>query len=104
MLRSAERPVILVITTERPSMPTTVTAVQARKTGHPDSRTNQSVQLTRWSTNRVCAGAQKPVKCITRTSGARGISVVRPVRDDAVPAVDTTEHEHQHIVITGAAG
>jgi len=46
ILRRADRPVILVMTTERPSMATTVTAVQARKTGHPDNSTNQSVQLT----------------------------------------------------------
>jgi len=46
ILRTAARPVILVMTTERPSMRTTVAAVQARKTGHPDNSTNQSVQLT----------------------------------------------------------
>ena len=46
ILRTADWPVILVMTTDRPSMPATVTAVQTRKTGHPDRRTNQSVQLT----------------------------------------------------------
>ena len=62
IFHSAERPVILVMTTERPSMPTTVTAVQARKTGHPDNSTNQSVQLTGWPLTKVCAAAQKRVK------------------------------------------
>jgi len=46
MFRSGDLPVMRVITTERPSMPATVTAVQTRNTGHPDKRTNHSVQLT----------------------------------------------------------
>ena len=60
--RIAGCPDILVMTTERPSIAATVTAAQTRKTGHPDSRTNQSVQLKEWVLRRVCADRQNPVK------------------------------------------
>ena len=60
--RNADCADILVMTTESPSMPATVTATQTRNTGHPDNRTNHSVQLTRFGPGRVCADSPNRVK------------------------------------------